>query len=239
MPDMRLDKLLSNLGLSSRSLCREMIKKGRVSVNGSICRDGAFHVPDGAQVCVDGKALDTRMERHVMLFKPEGYLTAAEDKSTRTVMDLLPEMYRSLGCMPVGRLDKDTTGLLLFTTDGDLAHRLITPRYHVDKVYRARVDAPLTEEDERAFAEGIPLKDFTCLPARLERLEENLGQVTVQEGKYHQVKRMFGARGKNVMQLHRISFGTLQLDEQMQPGDFRELTEKEVAWLYRAAGKDV
>lgn len=235
---MRLDKLLSNLGLASRSLCREMLKKGRVSVDGRICRDGAFHVPQGAQVCVDGKLLDTRMQRHVMLYKPEGYLTAAEDKNTKTVMDLLPNAYHALGCMPVGRLDKDTTGLLLFTTDGDLAHRLITPKYHVDKVYLARVDQPLTEEDERAFAQGIPLKDFTCLPAKLERPEEMLGRVTVQEGKYHQVKRMFGARGKKVVQLHRCSFGPLTLDEHMQPGDFRELTEKEAAWMYQAAGKE-
>ncbi len=234
---MRLDKLLSNLGIASRSACRDLLRKGRVSVNGSVCRDGAFHVPDGAEVTMDGKRVDTRVERHLMLYKPKGYLTAAEDKSSQTVMDLLPHQYRTLGCMPVGRLDKDTTGLLILTTDGDLAHRLITPRYHVDKVYFARVDAALTADDEKAFAEGIELKDFTCMPARLERVEDTLGKVTVQEGKYHQVKRMFGARGKKVLELHRASFGTLVLDEQMQPGDFRELTEKETAALYMAAGK--
>lgn len=234
---MRLDKLLSNLGVSSRSACRDLIRKGRVCVNGSVCRDGAFHVPDGAEVTLDGKRMDTRTERHLMLYKPAGCLTAAEDKNARTVMDLLPNQYKTLGCMPVGRLDKDTTGLLILTTDGDLAHRLITPRYHVDKVYYARVDVPLTAEDEQAFAAGIPLKDFTCMPAGLERVEETLGKVTVQEGKYHQVKRMFGARGKKVLKLHRASFGTLVLDEDMQPGDFRELTEKETAALYLAAGK--
>lgn len=234
---MRLDKLLSNLGVSSRSACRDLIRKGRVSVNGSVCRDGAFHVPDDAEVALDGKKMDTRVERHLMLYKPAGCLTAAEDKSSKTVMDLLPNQYRTLGCMPVGRLDKDTTGLLILTTDGDLAHRLITPRYHVDKVYFARVDEPLTKEDETAFSQGIELKDFTCMKARLERVDDTLGKVTVQEGKYHQVKRMFGARGKRVLQLHRASFGTLVLDEQMQPGDFRELTEKETTALYRAAGK--
>lgn len=234
---MRLDKLLSNLGIASRSACRDLLRKGRVSVNGSVCRDSAFHVPDGAEVTMDGKRVDTRVERHLMLYKPKGYLTAAEDKSSQTVMDLLPHQYRTLGCMPVGRLDKDTTGLLILTTDGDLAHRLITPRYHVDKVYFARVDMPLTQEDEKAFAHGIELKDFTCMPAELERVEDTLGKVTVQEGKYHQVKRMFGARGKKVLELHRASFGTLVLDEQMQPGDFRELTEKETAALYTAAGK--
>lgn len=234
---MRLDKLLSNLGIASRSACRDLLRKGRITVNGSVCRDGAFHVPEGAEVTLDGKKVDTRVERHLMLYKPKGCLTAAEDKSSKTVMDLLPNQYRTLGCMPVGRLDKDTTGLLILTTDGDLAHRLITPKYHVDKVYYARVDIPLTEEDEKAFTEGIELKDFTCMPAGLERVEETLGKVTVQEGKYHQVKRMFGARGKKVLQLHRASFGTLVLDEQMQPGDFRELTEKETAALYLAAGK--
>ena len=234
---MRLDKLLSNLGFSSRSLCREMIKKGRVQVDGIVCRDMAMHVPDGAKVTLDGKEIDTRVERYLMMYKPSGYLTAAEDKSQQTVMDLLPKVYHSLGCMPVGRLDKDTTGLLLFTTDGDLAHRLIAPRHHVDKVYLARVDEPLTEEDEQAFREGIKLQDFTAMPAKLERLEETLGRVTVQEGKYHQVKRMFGARGKRVLELHRASFGQMQLDKGMQPGDFRELKEKEIAALYQAAGK--
>lgn len=234
---MRVDKLLANLGICSRSACRDVIRKGRVSVNGSVCRDGAFHVPEGAEVTLDGKKLDTRTQRHLMLHKPEGCLTAAEDKNTKTVMDLLPNVYKTLGCMPVGRLDKDTTGLLIMTTDGDLAHRLITPKYHVDKVYLARVDEPLTKEDEQAFAKGIELKDFTALPAKLERVEEGLGKVTVQEGKYHQVKRMFGARGKKVLQLHRQSFGSLVLDENMQPGDYRELTQEEAAALYRAAGK--
>lgn len=236
---MRLDKLLSNLGLCSRSESREWLKKGRIAVNGSICKDGAFHVPEGAQVTLDGKPVDTRTQRHLMLYKPAGYLTAAEDRNQKTVMELLPKTYVSLGCMPVGRLDKDTTGILLFTTDGDLAHRLITPKYHVDKVYLATVDEDLTQEDEEAFEKGIELKDFTALPAKLERLEERLGQVTVQEGKYHQVKRMFGARGKKVLQLHRKSFGTLELDDGMQPGDFRELNEKETAFLYRVAGKEI
>ena len=137
--------------------------------------------------------------------------------------------------MPVGRLDKDTTGLLLLTTDGELAHRLISPARHVDKVYRARVDGVLTQEDAAAFAAGISLKDFTALPARLEILSPDCGLVTVQEGKYHQVKRMFGARGKTVVQVHRVSFGPLALDEDLQPGQYRELTEEEAAALQKAA----
>lgn len=233
---MRLDKLLSNLGVASRAGCRELLKAGRVQINGQIVRDGAVHVPEGAAVLLDGKALDTRLQRHLMLYKPAGVLTAAEDGRQETVMDLLPAVYRACGCMPVGRLDKDTTGLLLLTTDGELAHRLIAPGRHVDKVYEATVDGVLDEGDAAAFAAGIPLKDFTALPAQLELLAENCGRVTVQEGKYHQVKRMFGAREKPVTALHRQSFGPLCLDETLRPGQFRELTGEETAALYAAAG---
>lgn len=233
---MRLDKLLSNLGVASRAGCRELLKAGRVQVDGQTVRDGAAQVSEKAAVLLDGTALDTRLARHLMLFKPPGVLTAAEDGRQQTVMDLLPGVYRSCGCMPVGRLDKDTTGLLVLTTDGELAHRLIAPGRHVDKVYEAVVDGVLDEGDAAAFAAGIPLKDFTALPAKLEVLAENRARVTVQEGKYHQVKRMFGARGKPVLALHRASFGPLQLDETLCPGQFRELTGEETAALYAAAG---
>lgn len=233
---MRLDKLLSNLGVASRAGCRELLKAGRVQVDGQTVRDGAAQVSEKAAVLLDGTALDTRLARHLMLFKPAGVLTAAEDGRQQTVMDLLPGVYRSCGCMPVGRLDKDTTGLLVLTTDGELAHRLIAPGRHVDKVYEAVVDGVLDEGDAAAFTAGIPLKDFTALPAKLEVLAENRARVTVQEGKYHQVKRMFGARGKPVLALHRASFGPLQLDETLCPGQFRELTGEETAALYAAAG---
>ena len=233
---MRLDKLLSNLGVASRAGCRELLKAGRVQVDGQTVRDGAVQVSEKAAVLLDGTALDTRLARHLMLFKPAGVLTAAEDGRQQTVMDLLPGVYRSCGCMLVGRLDKDTTGLLVLTTDGELAHRLIAPGRHVDKVYEAVVDGVLDEGDAAAFAAGIPLKDFTALPAKLEVLAENRARVTVQEGKYHQVKRMFGARGKPVLALHRASFGPLQLDETLCPGQFRELTGEETAALYAAAG---
>ena len=185
---------------------------------------------------MDGVPLDTRTVRHLMLNKPAGVLTATEDGKQATVMELLPALYRACGCMPVGRLDKDTTGLLLLTTDGTLAHRLIAPERHVDKVYEAEVEGALEEADIAAFAQGIPLKDFTALPARLEILGPGRGRVTVREGKYHQVKRMFGARGKPVLRLHRTAFGPLALDAGLAPGEYRELTEKEIAALYQAAG---
>lgn len=233
---MRLDKLLGLLGVATRSESKTLLKAGRVRVNGERVRDGAFSVPDAAEITLDGQMLDARVDRWVMLHKPLGVLTAAEDRRQRTVMDLLPPVYRSLGCMPVGRLDKDTTGLLLLTTDGELAHRLISPSRHVDKVYDARVDGELNQADADAFAAGIALKDFTALPARLEIMAPNLGRVTVREGKYHQVRRMFGALGKPVEELKRLRFGPLALDEALSPGDYRELTKEETAALYAAAG---
>ena len=233
---MRLDKLLSSLGVASRSGCRDALKAGRVRVNGALIKDPAFLLPEGAEVLLDGKALDTRLTRHVMLNKPSGVLTAREDARQKTVMDLLPPAYAALGCMPVGRLDKDTTGILLLTTDGELAHRLISPGRHVDEVYEAQVDGELTEGDVRAMAKGVQLRDFTALPARLQILSPSVGRLTVQEGKYHQVKRMFGALGKPVIRLSRLSFGPLALDEGLSPGEWRELTREEAAALYEAAG---
>lgn len=233
---MRLDKLLSALGAATRSECRELIRAGRVKIDGALAKSGADAVPEGAEITLDGRALDRRLARHVMLHKPAGVLTAREDPRQRTVMDLLPPVYTALGCMPVGRLDKDTTGLLLLTTDGELAHRLISPQRHVDKVYEARVDGDLTEADAAAFAAGIAFRDFTALPAKLEILSPRTGRVTVQEGKFHQVKRMFAARGKEVLALRRLRFGPLEMEEDLPPGAYRELTEEEVAALYFAAG---
>ena len=235
---MRLDKLLSRLGVCSRSGCREILRAGRVKVNGEAARSGAANVPEGAEVTLDGAALDCRMTRHLMMNKPAGVLTAREDSRQQTVMDLLPGVYASLECMPVGRLDKDTTGLLLLTTDGELAHRLLSPARHVDKVYEAAVEGTLNREDIDAFAAGLPLGDFTALPAKLEILAPDRGRVTVREGKFHQVKRMFQATGKPVRQLRRLSFGPLTLDEALQPGQYRELDEGEIAALYAAAGME-
>lgn len=233
---MRLDKLLTHLGVASRSGVRDILKAGRVRVNGAAVKDAAFQVNENADIALDGQRLDTRLSRHIMLHKPAGVLTAKEDHRQKTVMDLLPPLYTALGCMPVGRLDKDTTGLLILTTDGELAHRLISPDRHVNKVYEARVDGTLTEADVEAFAAGIPLKDFTALPSKLEILAPGLCRVTVREGKFHQVRRMFGAVGKPVLELRRLSFGPLPLDEALSPGEYRELTETEIAALYAAAG---
>lgn len=231
----RLDKLLSHAGFGSRTQVKELIKKGRVALDGIVCRDASRNV-ENESVTVDGKKVQAASAYHLMMYKPSGVVTAADDPKQRTVMDLLPEKYLKSGCMPVGRLDKDTTGLLVLTTDGELAHRLISPKRHVQKVYEAITREVLKREDVLAFEKGIPLKDFTALPAELEIVEERVARVTVFEGKYHQVKRMFLACGNEVMKLHRATFGPLQLDEHLSPGLFRELTEEEIDSLYLAAG---
>ncbi len=238
---MRLDKLLAQAGACTRGEARGLLRAGRVTVDGASARDGGLAVdPARTRVAVDGAPLLYEQSLHVMLNKPAGVLTAARDPGRQTVLDLLPPLYAARGCMPVGRLDLDTEGLLLLTTDGQLAHRLLSPKRHVDKVYRAALDGGLTGEDVRAFAEGVPLSDFTALPARLVILPGGHdAEVTVQEGKFHQVKRMFAARGRTVTRLVRLSFGGVALDPALAPGAWRALTVEEVDALRSAAGEAV
>ncbi len=237
----RLDRWLTLLGICSRSEGKDLIRKGAVRVNGRTVTDtGADAETEEDALTVRDQAVDGRVLRHVMLHKPAGLLTATRDRKQPTVMDLLPPVYAGIGCMPVGRLDKDTTGLLLLTCDGELNHRLLAPGRHVDKVYDAEVSGKLREEDVRAFAEGLPLGDFTSLPAVLEilaaRPESSLGRVTVREGKFHQVKRMFAATGHEVLSLRRIRFGPLSLPDDLPEGAWRELNAEELALLRAAAG---
>ncbi len=238
---MRLDRLLGSLGIASRSGARDMIRQGRVQVDGVIVRDNAANVEESCDLIVDGVQVDTRLERHVMMNKPVGVLTAARDTRAATVLDLLPPVYRACGCMPVGRLDKDTEGLLLFTTDGQMAHRLLAPSSQVEKEYVAQVTGLLTPQDVQAFAEGIELKDFTALPARLTILsaqaEQSIARVVVTEGKFHQVRRMFAARDHEVTALQRVRFGPLLLDAGLAPGQHRELSTEEVQLLLESVGR--
>lgn len=223
----------------TRSAVQAAVRAGRVSVNGAVVRDPSTHVTLGQdEVLFEGQKVDDRTAYHIMLHKPEGVLTAARDKKQPTVMDLLPPLYRAAACMPVGRLDKDTTGLLLFTTDGQLSHLLLSPKRHVDKVYLAAVRDALKPEDATAFEAGLALSDFTALPARLEILSPHTARVTVREGKFHQVKRMFEAIGNEVLQLHREAFGGVHLDPALPKGAFRDLTERETALLYAQAAKE-
>ena len=236
---MRLDRYLVTLGCGSRSQLQKEIRRGAVTVDGAVQRDPGYACAENAAISLNGTELDTRLTRHVMLYKPAGLLTAARDKKQPTVMDLLPEQYAALGCMPVGRLDKDTTGLLLLTTDGELNHRLLAPVRHVDKVYLAEVDGSLDATAVRAFADGLDLGDFESRDALLEIQESRpdfaRARVTVHEGKFHQIKRMFEAIGRTVTMLHRERFGPLVLDTALQPGQWRELTAQETEALYRSA----
>ena len=237
---MRLDKLLSQMGEGTRQQVRLLVRAGHVAVDDCPARDAGMIIDTDAQrVTVDGRHLAWLDTRTVMLNKPAGVLTAARDPRQPTVLDLLPPLYRAMGCMPAGRLDKDTEGMLILTTDGQLAHRLITPGKEVGKQYEAEVDGPLCEDDVRAFAEGLPIRDadgaFTARPAVLEILSagqaRSVARVVVTEGKYHQVRRMFAARGRTVLALRRLSIGALRLDPALAPGQWRELTEAETALL--------
>lgn len=237
---LRLDRWLVTLGVGSRSEVQKLVKKGGVKVNDAPVKDPGMQVDENtARLTVLGQPVDGRLTRHVMLHKPAGLLTAARDKKQPTVMDLLPEVYASIGCMPVGRLDKDTTGLLFLTTDGELNHRLLSPGRHVDKTYLAEVDGTLNESHIAAFAEGLHLSDFDAQPARLDILAPHLGRVTVHEGKFHQVKRMFSAVGCEVVKLHRETFGSLTLDPNLPEGEWRELTVDELSALYSDAQMEV
>ncbi len=236
----RLDKLLARQGLGSRSQVKAWILDGRVTVDGEPCRDsGAKGDPAAHRVALDEKELDLPAFHYGMLNKPPGVLTAASDRRAKTVADLLPPSCKAMGMMPVGRLDKDARGLLLFTTDGPMAHFLLSPKRHVAKEYQVLVDGPLDEADVRAFADGMVFSDFTAQPAKLQIVSSGPGEsqalVTVKEGKFHQVKRMFLQRGRTVSDLKRISFGSLRLPGSLAEGGFRELDPAEVEALKRDA----
>ena len=235
MPRMRLDKLLAHLNCGSRKEVQAMIRAGRVQVDGVTERDPAAKVDaDTAQVVLDGQAQHYQAQRYYMLNKPAGVITASRDERHDTVLELFPEEMRH-GLFAVGRLDKDTEGLLLITDDGVLSHALMSPARHVDKVYEAEVEGELVPDAAARFAAGLELKDGTvCRPAQLEAapdLGENWVRVTLREGKYHQVKRMIAAVGGVVVRLRRVELGGLTLDPALAPGAFRALTAQELTLL--------
>ena len=232
----RLDKFLCDSGIGTRSQVKVILKTGRVTVDGKAEKDGSKKIDPAVQtVCLDGEVLGGKRQIVVMLNKPAGFVTATEDKVERTVMELLPQLYRNLDSKPVGRLDKATEGLLLFTNDGDLLHRLISPKKEVPKVYYARHEGWAGEDDVAAFAAGLTLRDGTvCLPAKLEPLGEGESLITVCEGKYHQVRRMMASRGMTVSYLERRMEGRLTLGD-LPRGQVRELTEEEINGLISAS----
>jgi len=228
----RLDKFLCDSGLGTRSQVKLILKSGRVTVDGKPEKDGSRKIDAATQaIGLDGAPLTGYRRCVLMLNKPAGFVTATEDKRDRTVMELLPEQYRHLDLKPVGRLDKETEGLLLFTNDGDLLHRLISPKKEVPKIYYARHEGAAGEEDVAAFAQGLTLRDgLKCLPAKLEPLGAGESLITVCEGKYHQVRRMMASRQMTVSYLERRQEGSLTIGD-LPRGKTRELTEEEVAIL--------
>lgn len=236
---MRVDKFLSHLGLGSRKEVKELLKKEQVEVNQKRIKDGKYNVNETRdQVTLNGEVLVYQEFYYYMLHKPMGVISATEDRQHRTVLQLLKQAdYRS-DLFPIGRLDKDTTGLLLLTNDGPFSHRLLTPKKHVPKCYYAELDGIATVDDQEKFAAGLTLRgDEVCKPAKLEIVSVDESQqrstirLTITEGKYHQVKRMFSSVGKEVTRLHRETMGSLHLDESLQPGDYRELSAAEVEEL--------
>lgn len=225
---MRLDKYLSEMGAGTRSELKKAVRSGRVTVNGVKARDASMHVEEGDEIFMDGERVAYEQFVYYLMNKPAGVISATEDTRDRTVLDLLEGQQRK-GLFPVGRLDRDTEGLLLITNNGELAHRLLSPKNHVDKVYFARLDAPVGETERRLFAEGLRVDEtFTAMPAGLEILDPgNEVKVTIREGKFHQIKRMFEAVGREVLYLKRLSMGPLALDGSLPPGAYRRLTEEE------------
>lgn len=234
----RLDKLLAGTGKWSRREVKALVRQGLVRVDGRLAASAEDKLdPAAAIITVAGETISLCRFTYVMLHKPAGVLTATEDRKQPTVLDLLPPELRRIGLAPVGRLDKDTEGLLLLTNDGELAHRLLSPKYHVDKRYFARVDGELSAADAEAFARGMTLGDgLECLPAGLEVLPDRVCIVTLREGKFHQVKRMLAARGAPVLYLKRLSMGPLTLDDSLAAGAYRLLRAEEILALYRVCG---
>jgi 16S rRNA pseudouridine516 synthase len=227
---MRLDKFLANQGFGSRKDAKKFIKDKRIKINGVFAKKPEDNInPLVDEISIDDDVIEYKENYYFMLNKPKGYICATEDNFQNTVLELIPE-YNYLKLFPVGRLDKDTTGLLLITTDGDFAHKLISPKRHVDKVYIATLDKDVDMKIKNEFESGIILDDELTLPAKIEQLESNVCKVTLHQGKYHQVKRMFEYFGYKVIELHREKFAFLTLGD-LQEAEYRELTDEEVNHL--------
>lgn len=230
---MRLDKFLSETGTASRSESRKAARAGGISVNGAAIYDTAVHIdPEKDEVSYMGNRIVYRKYIYLMLNKPEGVVSATDDGTERTVLDLLPDKYRKMGLFPCGRLDKNTTGLLILTNNGALAHRLLSPKCHVEKTYRFTCERALTDADCELLRRGVDIGEkSSTLPAKLILFSGRSGEITVTEGKYHQIKRMFQAVCNKILSLERISFAGIPLDSALARGGWRELTAAEAAYI--------
>ncbi|OCS88288.1 pseudouridine synthase [Caryophanon tenue] len=239
---MRLDKLLANMGYGSRKEVKQLLKQKAVRVDDVVVKDAAMKVDTEKQiVTVFGEPVEYTEFIYLMMNKPQGVISATEDNRDETVIDLLDPLHQHFEPFPVGRLDKDTEGFLLITNDGQLAHNLLSPKKHVPKTYYADIEGHVTEADIEAFAQGVTLDDgYHTKPGHLvilEAAEQSKIELTIQEGKFHQVKRMFEAVGKKVTYLKRLSMGDLALDESLALGEYRELTSEELELLQNSQGK--
>lgn len=235
----RIDKILANLGFGTRKEIKAVVKNGEVKIDGTVIKDSSMKIdPDKSTIEVGGNVVEYKKNIYLLMNKPQGVVSATFDNYDETVIDILEPEYQAFKPFPVGRLDKDTEGLLLITNDGELNHRMISPKNHVDKVYYAEIDKYLDERDVNRFKKGIQLKDgYKCLPGKLHIIESDEDgakvEVTIQEGKFHQVKRMFNALGKNVVYLKRIKFGPIDLDKDLNLGQYRELSKNEIESIKR------
>lgn len=228
----RIDKIIASQGQYSRSDVKKLISKKQVAVNGEIVKSANVKAdPLNDRITVKGVTLDFKRNVYLMLNKPKGYVSATEDRDHQTVLELVPEEFAGRDIFPAGRLDRDTTGLMIITDDGALAHNILAPKKHVQKIYYVELDIPVTEEMAHGFAEGVELNDGVCKEAVLEIVGEYAARVTLKEGRYHQIKRMFGCYGAKVVELHRLTMGNLHLPDDLAVGECRELTEEELKLL--------
>ncbi len=232
----RLDKYLADMGIGSRSQVKDIIKKGKININGIVVKDSNLKVDSCKdEIYYEGNPIAYAEFEYYMLNKPAGVISASNDKKQKTVIDLIETRKRD-DLFPVGRLDKDTEGLLLISNDGELSHNLLSPKKHVDKTYYVELDLPLSDEKAKEICEGVYIeKDVKSLPAKLERIDERKVYLTIHEGKFHQVKKMFHAVGCEVTYLKRMTFGALKLDESLGIGEYRPLTEEEINSLKNKA----
>lgn len=229
---LRLDKYLADSGIGTRAQVKKIIKTGQITVNGNVTKDSAAKVDPLTDIIkLKNNIVNYSKYIYIMLNKPKGVISASMDSTNKTVIDLLPKKYKNKGLFPIGRLDKDTLGLLLLSNDGEFAHNTLSPKKHIDKTYYAEFEGSLPQNASELFNKGIELKGFTCLPAELTALSESSALVKISEGKYHQVKRMFKALGCSITYLKRTAFGEIKLDPLLKEGECRELNDAEMKYI--------
>lgn len=230
----RIDKIIGNQTEYSRKDIKKLVLQKRVKVNGELVLKSDIKInPDKDLISIDGKDINITENVYLILNKPQGYISATEDRSQKTVLDLIDEKYSHRELFPAGRLDKDTTGMMIITDDGQFAHNILAPKKHISKTYEVEIDIPVTEEMKFGFEKGVNLNDGVCKTAKLEITGENSAIVVLTEGRYHQIKRMFGCFGAKVIKLHRTAMGFLKLPEDLKEGASRELSKQELELLTR------